>query len=71
MGSVPRDQVWPGCPVGDYVWRFDGDSLTLAPRVGSDPCGIRGFIWAETEPAEGELTRVGVAKPSGTTERYQ
>jgi hypothetical protein len=40
-----------GPPTG-YAWSVDGDTLTLTPNGGSDPCGVRGFVWA------GKWTRV-------------
>jgi hypothetical protein len=40
-------------PGADYTWSVTGDTLTLAPVGGKDPCGPRGFIWS------GEWTRVG------------
>ena len=42
-----------GRPVADYSWSVSGDTLTLAPIGGGDPCGIRGFIWT------GQWTRAG------------
>jgi hypothetical protein len=38
-------------PSGDYDWSISGATLSLTPH-GSDPCGVRGFIWA------GQWTRV-------------
>ncbi len=43
---------WQDGPTGDYDWSISGDTLTLTPRGGADPCGIRGFIWS------GQWTRV-------------
>jgi hypothetical protein len=43
---------WPDGPVTDYAWSVSGATLTLRPKRGKDPCGVRGFIWA------GEWTRV-------------
>jgi hypothetical protein len=43
---------WADGPPGDYNWSVSGDTLTLTPKGGADPCGIRGFIWA------GDWTRV-------------
>jgi len=40
-------------PEGDYTWSTSGDTLTLKPKAGADPCGVRGFIWA------GDWRRVG------------
>jgi hypothetical protein len=37
---------YPDGPSGDYTWSVAGDTLTLTPASGADPCGIRGFIWA-------------------------
>jgi hypothetical protein len=37
---------YPDGPSGDYTWSVAGDTLTLTPAAGADPCGIRGFIWA-------------------------
>ena len=39
-------------PSGDYDWSISGATLSLTPHGGSDPCGVRGFIWA------GQWTRV-------------
>jgi hypothetical protein len=39
-------------PSADYRWSVDGDTLTLTPSSGKDPCGIRSFIWT------GKWTRV-------------
>jgi hypothetical protein len=39
-------------PSGDYDWSISGAALSLTPHGGSDPCGVRGFIWA------GQWTRV-------------
>ena len=57
--KVPQDidaegGAWcnAGGPVGTYTWSVSGETLTLAPKGGSDPCSIRGFIWA------GDWTRV-------------
>jgi hypothetical protein len=44
---------WQDGPSGDYEWSISNGTLTLTPRGGADPCGIRGFIWA------GQWTRVG------------
>jgi hypothetical protein len=44
---------WQDGPRGDYEWSISNDTLTLTPRGGDDPCGVRGFIWA------GQWTRVG------------
>jgi hypothetical protein len=44
---------WPDGPPADYLWSTSGDTLTLRPKQGADPCGVRGFIWA------GEWKRVG------------
>lgn len=44
---------WMDGPSGDYDWAIAGDTLTLTPRRGADPCAVRGFVWA------GEWTRVG------------
>jgi hypothetical protein len=33
-------------PPETYSWSVSGNTLTLTPSGGSDPCGIRGFIWA-------------------------
>jgi hypothetical protein len=41
---------WGG-PEADYTWSVSGDTLTLTPVGGKDPCGLRGFVWA------GEWTR--------------
>ena len=43
---------YPDGPSSDYAWSVSGDTLTLAPKGGQDPCGVRGFIWA------GRWTRV-------------
>lgn len=43
---------WGG-PQADYRWSVSGDTLTLAPVGGKEPCRVRQFIWA------GEWTRVG------------
>ena len=40
-------------PGADYTWSVSGNTLTLAPVGGKDPCGPRGFIWT------GDWTRVG------------
>ena len=37
----------------DYSWSVDGDTLTLKPLRGKDPCAPRGFLWT------GEWMRVG------------
>jgi hypothetical protein len=44
---------YPDGPSGDYEWSLSSNTLTLTPRGGADPCGIRGFIWT------GQWTRVG------------
>jgi hypothetical protein len=44
---------WQDGPSGDYEWTITGNTLTLTPRGGADPCGIRGFIWS------GQWTRTG------------
>jgi hypothetical protein len=36
----------------DYSWSVEGDTLTLTPVGGKDPCAGRGFLWT------GEWTRV-------------
>jgi hypothetical protein len=36
----------------DYSWSVDGNTLTLTPVGGKDPCAPRGFLWT------GEWTRV-------------
>jgi hypothetical protein len=33
-------------PPADYKWSVTGDTLTLVPVGGADPCRIRGFVWA-------------------------
>jgi hypothetical protein len=43
---------WPDGPPTDYRWSAEGDTLTLTPKGGSDPCSVRGFVWS------GEWTRV-------------
>ncbi len=43
---------WEDGPRGDYTWSTSGDTLTLTPKNGADPCSIRGFVWA------GDWTRV-------------
>jgi hypothetical protein len=35
-------------PPADYNWSVTGDTLTLTPVGGIDPCQIRGFVWAGT-----------------------
>jgi hypothetical protein len=40
-----------GGPGTDYRWSVDGDTLTLKPVSGTDPCAPRGFLWT------GEWTR--------------
>jgi hypothetical protein len=52
--KLPEGGWWchPGGPAADYRWSVSSGTLTLSP-VGSDACGIRGFIWT------GEWTRVG------------
>lgn len=40
-------------PSGTYEWSISGTALNLTPHGGSDPCGVRGFIWT------GQWTRVG------------
>ena len=40
-----------GGPGTDYSWSVDGDTLTLKPVNGTDPCAPRGFLWT------GEWTR--------------
>jgi hypothetical protein len=40
-------------PGADYTWSVTGNTLTLAPVGGKDPCGPRGFIWT------GDWIRVG------------
>jgi hypothetical protein len=37
---------WPDGPPADYLWSANGDTLTLRPRNGADPCGVRRFVWA-------------------------
>jgi hypothetical protein len=44
---------YAGGPAGTYDWSISGNTLTLTPAGGSDPCGIRNFIWP------GQWTRVG------------
>jgi hypothetical protein len=44
---------WQDGPSGAYTWSVSGSTLTLAPRAGGDPCGVRGFVWS------GQWTRVG------------
>jgi hypothetical protein len=41
-----------GGPGTDYRWSVDGNTLTLTPARGTDPCVPRGFLWT------GEWTRV-------------
>jgi hypothetical protein len=41
-----------GGPGTDYSWSVSGNTLTLAPLSGKDPCAPRGFLWT------GEWTRV-------------
>jgi hypothetical protein len=38
---------WGG-PGVDYTWSSNGNTVTLKPVGGVDPCGIRGFIWTGT-----------------------
>jgi hypothetical protein len=40
-------------PGADYTWSVNGNTLTLAPVGGKDPCATRGFIWT------GDWTRMG------------
>jgi hypothetical protein len=40
-------------PSGNYDWSIAGTTLSLTAQGGSDPCGVRGFVWA------GQWTRVG------------
>jgi hypothetical protein len=42
----------PGGPRAAYSWSVEGDTLTLAPRNGRDPCRERGAVYT------GEWTRV-------------
>jgi hypothetical protein len=35
-------------PPTAYNWSVTGNTLTLMPAHGTDPCGIRGFIWTGT-----------------------
>ena len=49
----PAGGAGPTGPSGDYDWSISNDTLTLTPRGGADPCGVRGFVWA------GQWTRVG------------
>ena len=44
---------WQDGPAGSYSWSVSGSTLTLSPRSGGDPCGVRGFVWS------GQWTRVG------------
>ena len=44
---------WQDGPAGAYDWSVSGTTLTLSPQGGSDPCGVRGFVWS------GEWTRAG------------
>lgn len=37
-----------GGPSANYTWSVSGNTLTLAPVGGHDPCAIRGFIWSGT-----------------------
>ena len=37
----------------DYTWSVSGNTLTLMPVGGKDPCPLRGFIWT------GDWTRAG------------
>ena len=41
-----------GGPGTDYNWSVDGNTLTLTPAHGTDPCAPRGFLWT------GQWTRV-------------
>ena len=34
-----------GGPGTDYSWSVDGNTLTLTPARGTDPCAPRGFLW--------------------------
>jgi methionine-S-sulfoxide reductase len=42
-----------GGPGTNYSWSVAGNTLTLTPAGGTDPCAPRGFLWT------GEWTRVG------------
>jgi hypothetical protein len=44
---------WQDGPAGSYTWSVSGSTLTLTPKAGGDPCGVRSFVWA------GQWTRVG------------
>ena len=37
---------WEDGPPSNYAWSVSGDTLTLRPMHGADPCTVRGFIWA-------------------------
>ena len=37
---------WEDGPDSSYAWSVSGDTLTLRPMHGADPCTVRGFIWA-------------------------
>jgi hypothetical protein len=41
-----------GGPGTDYTWSVEGNTLTLTPVNGRDPCAPRGFLWT------GQWTRV-------------
>jgi hypothetical protein len=41
-----------GGPGTNYSWSVAGDTLTLTPAGGTDPCAPRGFLWT------GDWTRV-------------
>jgi hypothetical protein len=38
---------WGG-PQGEYRWSVTGDTLTLAPVAGAEPCRVRAFVWSGT-----------------------
>jgi hypothetical protein len=37
---------WQDGPAGGYTWSVSGSTLTLTPKAGGDPCGVRGFVWS-------------------------
>jgi hypothetical protein len=44
---------WQDGPTSTYTWSVSGSTLTLTPKSGGDPCGVRGFVWS------GQWTRAG------------
>jgi hypothetical protein len=51
VGDEDAEGGWwcnPGGPVARYSWSVSGDTLTLAPNGGADPCYQRGAVYTGT-----------------------